>query len=211
MKKSIVIVDDHLLLAKALKTVISNFEGFEVIYDCENGRDLQLKMSENKIPDIVLLDISMPIMNGFQTAKWLSDTHPEVLTMALSMDGDEESLVKMIQNGAKGYLLKNAHPTELEKGLIELVTNGSYYPQWASKMLFSKIGEKEPEEEKIKLSDREKEFLRYTITEMSYKEIADKMFCSPRTIDSYRDNLFSKLEIKTRVGLAVYAMKHGLV
>ncbi len=211
MKKSIVIVDDHLLLAKALKTVISNFEGFEVIYDCENGRDLQLKMSENKIPDIVLLDISMPIMNGFQTAKWLSDTHPEVLTMALSMDGDEESLVKMIQNGAKGYLLKNAHPTELEKGLIELVTNGSYYPQWASKMLFSKIGEKEPEEEKIKLSDREKEFLRYTITEMSYKEIADKMFCSPRTIDGYRDNLFSKLEIKTRVGLAVYAMKHGLV
>lgn len=211
MKKSIVIVDDHLLLAKALKTVISNFEGFEVIYDCENGRDLQLKMSENKTPDIVLLDISMPIMNGFQTAKWLSDTHPEVLTMALSMDGDEESLVKMIQNGAKGYLLKNAHPTELEKGLIELVTNGSYYPQWASKMLFSKIGEKEPEEEKIKLSDREKEFLRYTITEMSYKEIADKMFCSPRTIDGYRDNLFSKLEIKTRVGLAVYAMKHGLV
>lgn len=211
MKKSIVIVDDHLLLAKALKTVISNFEGFEVIYDCENGRDLQLKMSENKIPDIVLLDISMPIMNGFQTAKWLSDTHPEVLTMALSMDGDEESLVKMIQNGAKGYLLKNAHPTELEKGLIELVTNGSYYPQWASKMLFSKIGEKEPEEEKFKLSDREKEFLRYTISEMSYKEIADKMFCSPRTIDGYRDNLFSKLEIKTRVGLAVYAMKHGLV
>jgi DNA-binding NarL/FixJ family response regulator len=114
----------------------------------------------------------------------------------------------MVRNGAKSYLLKNSHPRELESALLKLVENGFYYPEWASKIIFSSIN-KTSNEALSKLTDREKEFLKYTITEKSYKEIAELMFCSPRTVESYRDNLFEKLNLKTRVGLAVYAIKNG--
>ena len=210
MKKSIVIVDDHVLIANALSSIISNFQSFEVLYVCENGKDLQDKFETNRIPDIILLDISMPIMNGFETAKWLKENHPNISIMALSMQDDEQSLIKMIKNGAKGYMLKNVHPTELEDALLKLVSNGHYFPEWAASKVFTSIGDDNIDaESKIILSDREKEFLKYTVTEMNYREISEKMFCSPRTIENYRDSLFEKLELKTRVGLAVYAMKNG--
>jgi DNA-binding NarL/FixJ family response regulator len=211
MKNTIVIVDDHILIAKALKSIIANFEEFEVLYECENGQVLQEQISKHKVlPTIVLLDISMPIMDGFQTALWLKENHPNVLIMALSMQDDDDSVIKMIKSGAKGYLLKNTHPSELEKALKSLITNGFYYPDWAASKVFASLGEptKKPTNE-IVLSEREKEFLRYSVSEMNYKEISEKMFCSPRTVESYRDSLFEKLELKSRVGLAVYAIKNG--
>ncbi|WP_312304737.1 response regulator transcription factor [Chryseobacterium sp.] len=209
MKKFIVIVDDHILIAKALEGIISNFSEFEVIYVCENGKDLIEKFEEgNIIPDIILLDISMPIMDGFETAAWLTKNHPDIKVMALSMQGDDNSVIKMIKNGAKGYLLKNTHPKDLETALSRLNTDGFFYPDWASKIIFSNLGKEEPEVS-IKISEREKEFLKYTVTELSYKEIADRMCCSPRTVESYRDQLCEKLDLKTRVGLAVFAIKNG--
>lgn len=210
MKKTIVIVDDHILIAQALKGIIENFESFEVLYECENGKELQEKFKLKKtIPTIVLLDVSMPVMDGFETAKWLKENHPEVLIMTLSMQNDDKSVIKMIKSGSNGYLLKNSHPAELEKALNRLLNDGYYYPDWASKIVFTSLGEKNTTTETIKLTEREREFLKYTITEMSYKEIAEKMFCSPRTVESYRDSLFEKLELKTRVGLAVFALKNG--
>ena len=210
MKKTIVIVDDHILIAQALKGIIENFENFEVLYECENGKDLQEKFNLKKpIPDVVLLDVSMPVMDGFETAKWLKENHPGVLIMTLSMQNDDQSVIKMIKSGSNGYLLKNSHPTELEKALNRLLNDGYYYPDWASKIVFASLGEKNTTTETIKLTEREREFLKYTITEMNYKEIAEKMFCSPRTVESYRDSLFEKLELKTRVGLAVFALKNG--
>lgn len=211
MKNCIVIVDDHTLIAQALRGIITNFEAFDVWYECENGKALTEKFKDKKnIPNIVLLDISMPIMDGFETAKWLKENHPEVLIMTLSMQDDEQSVIKMIKNGANGYLLKNTHPAELEKALIRLVADGFYYPDWASRLVFASLNEdKKLISNTIKLTERETEFLKYTVTEMNYKEISEKMFCSPRTVESYRDSLFEKLELKTRVGLAVYAMKNG--
>ncbi|WP_276875956.1 response regulator transcription factor, partial [Chryseobacterium joostei] len=203
MKKSIVIVDDHILIAKALEGIIDNFNEFEVIYVCENGKDLIQKFEEgNPIPDIILLDISMPIMDGFETAAWLAKHHPNIKVMALSMQGDDNSVIKMIKNGAKGYLLKNTHPKDLETALTRLDTDGFFYPEWASKIIFSNFNKDQEAEITVKISDREKEFLKYTVTELSYKEIADRMCCSPRTVESYRDQLCDKLDLKTRVGLA---------
>lgn len=208
-KKTIAIVDDHILIAQAIKGIIANFENFETICECENGQELIDKIKTHHVlPDIVLLDISMPVMDGFQTADWLQKNHPEVLVMVLSMQNDEQSVIKMVKNGAKSYLLKNSHPRELESALLKLVENGFYYPEWASKIIFSSIN-KTSNEALSKLTEREKEFLKYTITEKSYKEIAELMFCSPRTVESYRDNLFEKLNLKSRVGLAVYAIKNG--
>jgi len=211
MENSIVIVDDHILIAKALGGIISNYDNFCVLYECENGKELIEKLTSGKnIPTIVLLDISMPVMDGFETAKWLKEHHPEIKIMALSMQDDDESVIKMIKNGAHGYLLKNTHPADLEKALLKLVQDGFYYPEWASKIVFSSLNSDDSRQEKHpKLTEREKEFLKYSTSEMNYKEIADKMFCSPRTVESYRDHLFEKLEIKTRVGLAVFAIKNG--
>ncbi|MFZ4932030.1 response regulator transcription factor [Chryseobacterium sp. Mn2064] len=210
MKKSIVIVDDHVLIAKALEGIISNFNEFEVIYVAENGKDLIQKFEEgNTIPDIILLDISMPIMDGFETAAWLTKNHPGIKIMALSMQGDDTSVIKMIKCGAKGYLLKNTHPKDLETALSRLNTDGFFYPEWASKIIFSNLTKDQEAEVVIKISEREKEFLKYTVTELSYKEIADRMCCSPRTVESYRDQLCEKLDLKTRVGLAVFAIKNG--
>lgn len=211
IRHSIVIVDDHILIAKAIGSILANFEQFQVLYECENGKELQEKFeNENHIPAIVLLDISMPIMNGFETAKWLKENHPQVLVMSLSMQDDEHSLIKMVKCGAKGYLLKNVHPIELENALNNLVRTGYYYPDWATNKVFASLSnESVASQAEVQITDREKEFLKYSVSEMGYKEISEKMFCSTRTVEAYRDSLFEKLGLKTRVGLAVYAIKNG--
>lgn len=209
MKHKIVIVDDHILIAKALAGIIDTFDNFEVLYEAENGKAMVDQMTNKKnIPDIVLLDISMPVMDGFETATWLRQHHPEVLIMTLSMQNDEDSLIKMIRSGAKGYLLKNIHPTELEKALNSLVKQQYYYPEWATKSIVHNLGNEGGKTNASSFTEREMEFLSYTCTELSYKEIAAQMCCSPRTVEGYRDALFEKLELKTRVGLAVFAMKN---
>src|SRR5688572_20073554 len=122
MSYSVVLVDDHLLIAKAIGSVIEQFSNYEVLYECDNGKTLTERLSQpGRTPDIVLLDISMPVMDGFQTATWLKENHPGILVMALSMQADDDSLLKMIKCGAKGYLHKNVHPAELEKALDSLI------------------------------------------------------------------------------------------
>jgi len=212
MKTSVVIVDDHLLIAKAIASIIEEFDSYEVLYEAENGSNLidHLKI-KNNIPDIVLMDISMPVMNGFETTAWLKQNHPAVKVMALTMQGDDDSLIKMIKAGATGYLNKNVHPTELEKALHTISEKGFYYPDWAtSRVLHALANEETVNERCVKLTDRETEFLTYSCTELTYKEIGEKMFCSSRTVESYRDSLFEKLNVKTRVALALYAVKTGL-
>jgi len=213
MQHTIVIVDDHLLIAKAIASIIESFKGYEVLYECENGKELVAKFAADKrnIPDIVLLDISMPEMDGRETALWLQEHHPTVLVMALTMQGDDDSLISMIKSGARGYLHKNIHPRELEKALQMLVQNQIYYPDWATSRVFRAIaheGEGRPTD--VLITDREREFLMHACTELTYKQIGEKMFCSARTVESYRDSLFEKLGLKTRVGLVLYAVKAGL-
>lgn len=212
MSHHIVIVDDHILIAKAIASIINEHSQYKVLYEVANGKMLQEKFINPKhIPDVILLDISMPIMDGFETALWLKENYPEILILSLSMQDDDESLIKMIKCGAKGYLLKNVEPKELIQALDELISKGHYFPQWATSKVFASIGLESgfANELKLKITDREKEFLGFVCTELTYKEISEKMFCSPRTVEGYRDALFEKLGLKSRVGLAMYAIKHG--
>jgi DNA-binding NarL/FixJ family response regulator len=212
MNHTIAIVDDHLLIAKALTGIIDDFSHYKVLYEVEHGAALVEKFRQPKnIPDIVLLDISMPVMDGFETALWLKQHHPGVLILTLSMQNDDPSLIKMIKCGAKGYLLKNVHPLELEKALDSLVAKGFYYPDWATTKVLMSIAGEDNVKNAVKLSDRETEFLQYACTELTYREMAEKMFCSPRTVEGYRDGLFERLGLKTRVGLVVFAIKNGIV
>ena len=210
MSCNIVIVDDHLLIAKAISSVIEQFKSYSVLYEVENGKELidKFKLKKN-IPDIVLLDISMPVMDGFETATWLKQYHPVVKVVVLTMQGDDASLVKMIKAGAISYLNKNVHPAELQKALNAVNEKGFYYPDWATSRILHALANNE-DEYLVKLTEREIEFLRYSCTEMTYSEIGKKMFCSGRTIESYRDSLFEKLNVKTRTALALYAVKIGL-
>lgn len=210
MKKTVVVVDDHLLIAKAVTSIIDQFRDFTVLYEVENGKRLVERLAiPANIPDIVLLDISMPEMDGFDTAAWLREHHPAIKVIALTMQGNDESLIKMVRNGAAGYLNKNVHPVELEKALGEVLEKGFYYPDWAASKVLRGLMDNADKNE-IRLSERETEFLKLACTELTYKEIADRMHCSPRTVESHRDSLFEKLGVRTRVALALYAVKKGL-
>lgn len=212
MLQSVVIVDDHILIAKAISAIINENPNYHVLYEVANGKMLMEKFQNPKsIPDIVLLDISMPVMNGFETASWLKENFPDVLILSLSMQDDDESLIKMIKHGARGYLLKNVEPSELIHALDELVSKGHYFPEWATSKVFLSLSQNKEANpiSLIKLSAREEEFLGFVCTELTYKEMGEKMFCSPRTIEGYRDSLFEKLGLKSRVGLAMFAVKNG--
>jgi DNA-binding NarL/FixJ family response regulator len=210
---TLVIVDDHLLIAKAITNIIAGFKKYKVLYEVENGVLLKEKFcNEANIPEVLLLDISMPEMDGYETAEWLRQHHPAVQVMALTMQNEDEALIKMIKCGAKGFLHKNIHPAELEKALDTLVNKGYYFPEWTTGKLLSNIAaEPKTDSKPATLSPKETEFLQYAATELTYKEIGEKMYCSPRTIEGYRDALFEKLNLKTRMGLVVYAVKNKII
>ena len=213
MKHKIVIADDHALIAEAISGLIQRMDDYEVLYVVENGLELIEKFNQNQIPHIVLLDINMPEMDGYETSSWLKNNYPEVKILALSMYDKEEAIVKMLRNGARGYLLKGCRPSELKNALDDIVNKGFHYTEYITDKLLKSLNP-----EKIKnplaemgLNDREMEFIHLACTEMTYTEIADKMCCSPRTVDGYREQTFQKMNVKTRVGIAVEAIKLGIV
>jgi len=211
---SIALVDDHSLLRRGLAQLVESL-GYPVLFESDNGKEFIRQLDEKKLPDIVLLDINMPEMDGYETAQWIRANQPEIKVLALSMYDNETSIIRMLKCGARGYILKDAEPIELRAAIDDVMNKGFYYSDLVSGKLLHAINNMEDDNGNLKnlvqLNGRETDFLKYACTELTYKEIADKMFVSPRTIDGYRDALFEKLQAKTRVGLVMYAIKHGIV
>jgi two-component system invasion response regulator UvrY len=211
---SIALVDDHSLLRMGLASMVES-QGNSVLFEADNGKEFLDKLDANNLPDIVLMDINMPEMDGFETTQWLKQNHPQVQVLALSMYDNETSIIRMLKCGARGYILKDSEPAELKAAIHAIMSKGFYYSELVSGKLMHAISNLDDEADDLKslvpLNDRETTFLKYTCSEMTYKEIADKMFVSHRTIDGYRDALFEKLKLKTRVGLVMYAIKNGIV
>ncbi|MBL7701445.1 MAG: response regulator transcription factor [Ferruginibacter sp.] len=211
---SIVLVDDHSLLRMGLASMVES-QGNTVLFEADDGKEFITKLDPSNLPHIVLMDINMPEMDGFETTLWLKQNHPDVKVLALSMYDNETSIIRMLKCGAKGYILKDSEPSELKTAIEHIMNKGFYYSDLVSGKLMHAINKMDDETDDLKslvpLNERETTFLKYTCTEMTYKEIADKMYVSPRTIDGYRDALFDKLKLKTRVGLVMYAIKHGIV
>jgi two-component system, NarL family, invasion response regulator UvrY len=207
----VAIADDHTLLRKALAKLVGSFENYSVLFEANNGKEIKQKINEHLVPDLILLDVNMPEMDGFETAAWLNKNYPKIKVLALSMFSDERTIIRMLRQGARGYIMKNIDPEELKKALDSVVKKNFYLSEEISGKIISGLHkDMDKMEEPPALTPREKDFLRLICSEITYKDIAAKMFVSPRTVDEYRNALFEKLKVKSRVGLVMYAMRNGL-
>ncbi len=212
---TIALADDHTVMRNGLATLLKDL-GYDILFEANNGQDFITKINKENLPDVALLDINMPVMDGYETAAWLNDNFPEVKVIALSMYDDEAAIIRMLKNGAKGYVLKDSNIADVRKAIESVISKGYYHSEMVTGKLIHSINHLDSPahssiKELLKLNNKEIEFLKFACTEMTYKEIADKMFLSPRTIDGYRDTLFEKLGAKTRIGLVLFAIKNGIV
>lgn len=208
----VAIADDHTLLRNALARLVNSFDGYSVLLEADNGKDLRNKIIKNIVPDVVLLDVNMPEMDGFETTQWLRKNYPYIKILALSMLSDEKTIIKMFRLGATGYLMKNTDAQELKKALDAVINKNVYLSEYVSAKLVSGLyTDKEENIKPILLNERERDFLRWVCSELTYKDIAEKMNLSARTVDDYRQSLFNKLKVHSRVGLVMYAIRNGIV
>jgi DNA-binding NarL/FixJ family response regulator len=213
MNTTIAIVDDHELMAKALSGLVQKFENYDVIYEVSSGPELIRRLELKMIPDIVLLDINMPEMDGYEVAQWLKNNHPTVKILALSMYDKEEAIIKMLRNGAGGYLLKGCKPHELKQALDSIAQKGFYYTEYVTSQLIKSLNPENFQNpaDQLGLNEREKTFIRLSCSDLTYVEVADKMCVSPRTVDGYRESVFQKMNVKSRVGMVLEAIRLKIV
>lgn len=211
MSITIAIADDHQLFLKSISILMESFPSFSIVADAVNGDILLKKLALlPQLPDIVILDVNMPVMDGPKTAAIISENYPQVKLVALSMKEDDTSVIQMIRAGCCAYLLKDIHPDELEKALHEVYRNG-YYNADVSNIRYRRLLMKQKEEEKLHFSDRELQFLKLACSDLTYKQIASQMHLAERTIDGYRESLFEKLAVQSRVGMVLEALRRNLV
>jgi len=207
----VALVDDHVLIRSSLSKLVASYPNCSVLFEADNGRHCIDFLEKHLLPDILLLDISMPVMDGFETAVYVSKNFPLVRILTLTMLTDEKSIVKMFKNGARGYLSKNVTPQELHIAINTMAEKNMYMPDDISSKLVTGLQHDLSEVTPVSaLTDKEKEFLSLIPTDLNYIEIAKKMSVSPRTIDDYRERLFKKLQVSSRMGLAIYAIRNDL-
>lgn len=210
----IALADDHILLRNALARLIGGFDNCRVVLEVDNGRDLTIQLRAADLPDVILLDLNMPKMDGFETAAWLREYHPSVNILMLTMYDSDQAMIRLLQLGVKGFLKKDIHPSELNFAIKSVMQSGFYYSQQISGKMANLFRSKSGNAmalDKALLTQQELDFLKFASTDLTYKEIAMQMKLNPRAVDSLRDILFEKLEVKSRVGLAMYAFRHGIV
>jgi two-component system, NarL family, invasion response regulator UvrY len=217
---SIAIVDDHALFRQGLIALIERYNEdhrYKILFEAENGLDMSKKIKPDHKPDIVLMDISMPQMDGFDSVIWLNNNYPEINVIAMTMLEDTESVLRMMKLGVKAYLSKAMHVGEVQNALECVRQNKIFFSDFVSSKLLERHKTVEDnyrvagKRQINKLTENEKIFLELACSELSYFEIAKKMNLSPKTIDGYRHALFDRFDVSSRVGLVLHAVKYGLV
>ncbi len=210
----VALVDDHILLRNALASLIDSFGDCKVIHQSNNGKELMAWFENGSVPDVAILDLNMPEMDGYETARAVQRKFPTVNVLMLTMYDSELSLIRLLQSGVKGFLKKDIHPSELKFAIHSVMNAGYYYSNHtAGKLanLFRSTDDKKNFLQNMMLSEQELQFLKLACSDLTYKEIAQKMGLNPRSVDNLRDQLFIKLDVKSRVGLALVAIKNGVV
>lgn len=210
-KVRIAVVDDHGLFRNGLIQLINFLNAdYQVVISVSNGQELMDELVNKPNIDLVLLDVEMPVMNGFETAERLRNDFPEIKVVAVTMNEEETSFIKMLKLGVRGFLNKDIDPNDLRRALDSVIEKGYHYTDRMTGRLITLL-QNESTETPPKLTENESTFLKLACSEDTYKVIADKMCLAPKTIDGYRANLFEKLNVKSRVGLVMYAIKHKMV
>ena len=209
----VALADDHILLRDALATLINSFENCQVVFTASNGREIMEKIATHQIPNIIILDLNMPLMDGYETTSWLHKHYPQVHTLMLTMYDTDHALIRLLQAGVKGFLKKDIHPDELKFALRSVMESGYYYSHTVTGKLVNLFRStlEDANSKKNQLTDQEVEFMKLCCSESTYKEIATAMDLSPRNVDALRDQLFLKLDVKSRIGLAMFAIRHGII
>lgn len=208
----IALVDDHAMFRKGIANLLTEFSDIKVVFDGFNGKELQEKIANQSDVDVILMDINMPVMDGYATTLWLKKNYPLINILALSMFDEDIAVIKMLKAGAGGYVLKESEPAELYRAISEIKNKGIYINEMVSgKMLRSFQTDDTNSGDTFYLTSRELEFIKLCVSEYTYKEIADQMKIAVRSVDNYREQLFEKLSIKSRVGLVLFAIKNKLV
>jgi DNA-binding NarL/FixJ family response regulator len=207
------ITDDHKIFRKGLKLILDDDKKLEYVGEAENGHEL-LELIKNNHIDVVLLDLKMPEMDGFEVAKRIRAQNTDIKIIILTMHDDAQFIVRLMETGANGYLVKNTDPEEVKTAIYSVMESGYYFNAHVSnamlKTLINKNNLKTNFKNTIELSDKEKEVLQLICQEFTAAEIAEKVFLSPRTVEGIRSTLLEKIGVRNTVGLVVYALKHGI-
>lgn len=214
----VALVDDHTLVRHGLAQLIERSGNFKVVLQASNGREYVEAQGIAPPVRIAVVDLNMPVMDGFDTIRWITDHQPDVRSLALTFEASERAILRAIRNGARGFILKDIEPSELELALDHVNTSGYYHTDLVHRSLMGRM-DRPPEtvldeEELVEgLTEREREFLRFACDpqEPTYDVIAELMGVTRRTVDGYRESVGSKFGIKSRTGLVLLALKHGLV
>lgn len=211
---NLAIADDHKIFRNGLKATLEDYPDFNLMIEASNGKEL-IGLLATHTPDVILMDIKMPEMDGMQTTTFVSQNFKQIKVLALSMHNEDKYIVDMMRAGASGYLLKNAEPEEIIEAINTVYNKGFYFNEHLSVTLIKQlVGPGHADtlaQQNVELNDREIEVLKLVCQECSNQEIADKIFLSVRTVEGYRARLFEKTGSKNLVGLVIFAIKRGII
>ena len=217
MKKiRLAIVDDQKLFLEGLRFIVNSFNDIEVMMEASNGKELIELLVPGNLPDVILLDLQMPEMNGLETTNYVKANFPDIKIILLTLHNNESYISLLMENGANSYLVKNENPEVLEKAIIAVVEKDYFFSDYVSKALLNKNKKREPLNQgfqihhKVKLSSRELEILKLICQQYTSPEIAKKLFITVRTVEGHRRNLLEKTSVRNTAGLVIFAIKNDL-
>ncbi|HEX9959248.1 MAG TPA: response regulator transcription factor [Fibrella sp.] len=217
VKIKLALVDDHNLFRRGIASILGQVADFELVLEASNGQEFIDKIPR-RVPDVVLLDLQMPVLDGTATADYLRENHPLIKIIVLTMHDEDRMVLHLLEKGVSGYLLKDSDPDEVERAIRKVMNEGVYLNEFVSRAMLRKMTNKPNVstqttlyKSKILLSDREKEVLKLICEGMSTAEISDKIFLSPRTVEGHRLRILEKTGTKNTAGMVAYAFRNGLV
>lgn len=208
----VIIADDHEIFRDGLKLMLQKQPDIQLLAEAEDGKEL-IEKTEQLKPDVVITDVKMPRMDGASATRYLTEHHPDIGIIALTMFDEEEQIIEMLESGAKGYLLKNADKNEIKEAIQSVYDQTPYYCKHTSHRLAQLVAKSKfnpyRQKPKLEFTDREKEIITYICEGITNKEIAEKIFLSVRTVEGLRMKIMEKMNVKNTAGIIIYAIKNG--
>jgi DNA-binding NarL/FixJ family response regulator len=214
MEIKVAIADDHKIFRKGVILSLRHYSNIKFVLEADNGEDLLNQLDETK-PDVILMDLRMPVKDGIEATKFISKHYPNIAVIVLTMHEDDRFVSHLMENGANGYLLKSTDPAEIKKAITDVVTKGYYLNNFVNRILLKKAHNKTKSIPSLNndfpVTDKEKDVLRYICMEFTSQEIGQKMEISPRTVESIKERLMERFGVKNTAGLVFFAVKNNLV